>query len=643
MVNDLVVREVADRDEWDALVLDLSTDGFRQSFEWGELKASHGWIPRRLAVFDNAACLAATSVLVKRLPLVNASILYASGGPLIADIGHAAAWQSLFAGISVVAAQTGAILLRVDPKTPDEDQTLRRTLVAHGFRHLSDDWTEWNNPRIVMTLDVTAPEADLKRRLHKRVAQYLKRLAKGGGQVTPATSADAMMRFHRLLIELGERKQLPVRGLEYFEELRRRYVNTGQGCLLMANSHGADLAGLLATRFGKWAYLLYACVDTNSEQARSLHPGPSLYWELIRWARANGCEMIELGGSGTNYPPRETDPGFGVYRFKEAFGASLVYLTGYYDYVFRPALYRSLRLSERILLPLGSRLHATFRGRFSPRSVRPADPVSVTKDAPDSLPDRRGLKILFLGNSHNELSLSCLLGLTGLGHEIIVGGYETTAEGLWSTLREVARSRGLAFVLRKGLQRVRSRLLLFLRRLGVSARRFTSRSEVVIVHKLRTEPCGNPNNPEFVARVRELDVDLIVVAGFNRILKSDLIKTPRLGCINVHPSLLPKYRGPNPYYWVLANHETVTGVTIHQIDVGIDSGNIIAQRELAISPDETEATLMTRAAAVAAALLKETIPLIAAGTAPSTAQDESKATYYSHPPRGSARGRAERK
>ncbi len=146
-------------------------------------------------------------------------------------------------------------------------------------------------------------------------------------------------------------------------------------------------------------------------------------------------------------------------------------------------------------------------------------------------------------------------------------------------------------------------------------------------------PCTNPNGPEFMQQVQLLGVDLIVVAGFARILTRALVDVPRLGCINVHPSLLPHYRGPEPFYWVLANLEKTTGVTIHHVDEGIDTGDIILQRELEIRPNETETTLMQRSAIVAGELLREAIPLLLAGRAPRTRQDHSAATYYSFPPR----------
>src|SRR5207302_961380 len=129
---------------------------------------------------------------------------------------------------------------------------------------------------------------------------------------------------------------------------------------------------------------------------------------------------------------------------------------------------------------------------------------------------------------------------------------------------------------------------------------------------------------------------LIVVANYSHILKHALISIPRLGCINVHASLLPAYRGPSPLYWVLANREKVTGVTIHYIDERIDSGDIILQRQLVIRPGETEFTLCERSARVAADLLGEAIPLLLSEKASRIPQDHSAATYYSFPPKAAS-------
>ena len=120
-----------------------------------------------------------------------------------------------------------------------------------------------------------------------------------------------------------------------------------------------------------------------------------------------------------------------------------------------------------------------------------------------------------------------------------------------------------------------------------------------------------------LAQLKELDPELIVVAAYGRILPDDILNLPPMGCINVHSSLLPKYRGAAPINWAVINGETETGVTIMYMATELDAGDIIAQASTPIDPDETVETLHDRL----------TVADLAAGTAARTPQDESKVTF----------------
>lgn len=355
----MIAREINSREEWNRLVLGLPHYDLRQGYEWGELQREAGWMPYRYAIVDGGIPTAAVSVVARKLPLIPHSILYAPRGPLL-DWKDEMAWSGLMAAIRPLADKVQAILLRISPAIPNDEGGMREALLRHGFIHLPNDWTTWNAPRIIMTLDVNLPLLELRKQLRDRVRQYIGRTTKRGGLIETHTSSEAMARFHGLLTKLGKRKGLPVKAFLFYEAIRREYLVNGQGCLLLASFRETDMAGLLAVRFGRWAYLLYASIDTESEVTRTLHPGPSLYWEFIQWAKEVGCTAIDWGGSGTHFPAREDDSGFGVYRFKDAFGSSLDYLTGYYDLVFRPRLYGVFRLAEQRLLPLAWHLRAKF-------------------------------------------------------------------------------------------------------------------------------------------------------------------------------------------------------------------------------------------------------------------------------------------
>lgn len=126
--------------------------------------------------------------------------------------------------------------------------------------------------------------------------------------------------------------------------------------------------------------------------------------------------------------------------------------------------------------------------------------------------------------------------------------------------------------------------------------------------------------------IRQLAPDLIVVAAYGRILPQEILDAPPLGCINVHSSLLPKYRGSAPIHWAILNGDQETGVTIMHMALALDAGDIIAQKTTPIDPDETVETLHDRLAQLGAELLAETVARIADGTATRTPQEESQVT-----------------
>jgi len=131
----------------------------------------------------------------------------------------------------------------------------------------------------------------------------------------------------------------------------------------------------------------------------------------------------------------------------------------------------------------------------------------------------------------------------------------------------------------------------------------------------------------FLNLFRQLVPDLVVVAAFGQILPGEILELPRLGCINVHPSLLPKYRGAAPLNWTIIRGETRTGVTIMQMDEGLDSGDILLQEETDLHPNETVGELHDRLAVLGAEMLVKTIEMIEAGTVKKVAQDPAAVTF----------------
>ena len=141
-----------------------------------------------------------------------------------------------------------------------------------------------------------------------------------------------------------------------------------------------------------------------------------------------------------------------------------------------------------------------------------------------------------------------------------------------------------------------------------------------------TQPERIKTNEEFRAQLEAIKPDAIIVVGYGRIIPQWMLDLPPFGNINLHASLLPKYRGAAPIQWSIANGESVTGVTTMRIDAGLDTGDILLQEQLPIVPEDTSETLAPKLAEIGANLTVQTLNRVKAGTVHPIPQDNSRAT-----------------
>ena len=134
-------------------------------------------------------------------------------------------------------------------------------------------------------------------------------------------------------------------------------------------------------------------------------------------------------------------------------------------------------------------------------------------------------------------------------------------------------------------------------------------------------------NRTAVERLANFVPDLIVVAAFGHILTPEILAVPRFGCLNVHPSILPRYRGASPVATAILRGDDVTGVTIMLMDIGLDSGPVLNQRTVSVLDEDTTGSLTGKLSQAGAELLIETLPLWREGEIAPQSQDESQATY----------------
>jgi methionyl-tRNA formyltransferase len=134
------------------------------------------------------------------------------------------------------------------------------------------------------------------------------------------------------------------------------------------------------------------------------------------------------------------------------------------------------------------------------------------------------------------------------------------------------------------------------------------------------------HNPDLRARLESIKPDAIIVVAYGRIIPEWMLNLPRLGNINLHASLLPKYRGAAPIQWAVANGETVTGATTMRIDQGLDTGDMLLRRSLSIEPNQTAEQLFPLLAESGAALMRETLEGLESGTIQPIPQDNAAAS-----------------
>lgn len=156
---------------------------------------------------------------------------------------------------------------------------------------------------------------------------------------------------------------------------------------------------------------------------------------------------------------------------------------------------------------------------------------------------------------------------------------------------------------------------------------FTSVKERALKYDVEVFQPDNINSSDSIEKLREISPDFIVVAAFGQILKKEVLDIPKYGCINVHASLLPKYRGAAPINWAIINGEDETGITIMKMEQGLDTGDIISQGSIPITKDDDCESIHDKLALLGADLLIKTMEDIVDGKAIYTPQDDSLSSY----------------
>ncbi len=161
------------------------------------------------------------------------------------------------------------------------------------------------------------------------------------------------------------------------------------------------------------------------------------------------------------------------------------------------------------------------------------------------------------------------------------------------------------------------------------AMQYTPVKECALKHGIEVFQPIKIREIENIEYLRKYNADIIIVVAFGQILTKSILDMPKYGCINVHASLLPKYRGASPIQWTVINGDEITGVTTMRMDEGIDTGDMIAKQTFRVAEDETGGSLFEKLASTGAELCVKTMEMLENGTAEFTPQNNEEATHTS--------------
>ena len=193
------------------------------------------------------------------------------------------------------------------------------------------------------------------------------------------------------------------------------------------------------------------------------------------------------------------------------------------------------------------------------------------------------------------------------------------------------RRAGLRFVGRKALELFQSRATAIAFRLMNRTPKVNALRDMRRLYAVPVIGSTDVNGKETFDQIQVWQPDLIISIYLNQLIKRPLIDLAKCGVVNIHPALLPRHRGLFPYFWVIAGQEKETGVTIHWVDEKFDTGQLLLQEKIAVTPADTILSLSYQSSVAGAEMLAQAVNLIAAGHPPRLPQDNTQASYHSWP------------
>jgi peptidoglycan pentaglycine glycine transferase (the first glycine) len=331
------VEQVHDQIRWDAAIAELG-GSLLQSWQWGEFKGRHGWVPHRFFVEQDRSIVAAAQVLSR--PVGPFSVLYVPRGPAVRDVNHSGL-SALSLAIDQLGSATRSAIAFIEPDDEDGFE-----MPWEGVLAWSPSQTELQ-PLRTIKVAVDRDDDEILAGM-KNKCRYNVRLAGRRGVTVRHATIEEIVDFYEVLSETSERDEFGIHGIEYYADMLDVFRDSA--ALLIAEFDGAIAAGAIVLQHGNEAIYMFGA----SSRAHQRHmPSHLLQFEAMRWARERGCQWYDLWGiPPTDTPPEETNGSglnvrsglWGVYRFKQGFGGEIVHYPGVFERPYYPRLINLWRL-----------------------------------------------------------------------------------------------------------------------------------------------------------------------------------------------------------------------------------------------------------------------------------------------------------
>jgi len=333
------------REEWNQFIAGSPRGDVLQCWEWGELKSRTGWKPLPVAVERNGRLAATCLVLKRSIPGLGKCLFYAPRGPIL-DAGDAEVAVEMGAKLRELARQHSAMALQVDPAIEARDAAGCSLLASVGFRPIEGHKSAFGStqPQYVMKVDITPPEDELLASFASKWRYNIRLARRKGVTVRQASGLDDIDVFYDLLLVTANRDGFVVRARSYFHDMWKIVVEGGLAKVFLAYVGDEAVGAAIAFALGSQCWYVYGASSNNH---RNKMPNHLLQWEMMLWAKQQGCTVYDMRGVAREVEGQAQDEHLaGLNRFKRGFNARYVEYVGNWHRVFSPLLYGLFRAIE---------------------------------------------------------------------------------------------------------------------------------------------------------------------------------------------------------------------------------------------------------------------------------------------------------